>query len=90
MSIHTIRLREPAPAVLARMRHEAQRVGAVVTGDDAAGTITAKAPGGLEAEVAYAVAGETLTLTVVKKPPFVPDAMITAALASFFGADAVG
>ncbi len=90
MSVHTIHLREPAPTVIARMRTEAQRMGATVTGDDAAGTIAARAPGGMDAEVAYSVEGDLLLLTVVKKPPFVPDAMITAALASFFGADALG
>lgn len=85
MSTHTISLREPAPVVLARLRREATRYGASVTGDDTAGTITAKAPGGIEAEATYAVDGDSLVLTVTKKPPFVPDEMIAAALASFFG-----
>jgi hypothetical protein len=86
MSVHTIALKEPAPVVLARLRREAARYGATVTGDDDAGTIRAVAPGGIEAEATYVVAGDTLRLTVTKQPPFVPDAMIAAALASFFGA----
>ena len=85
MSTHTVRLKEPAPVVLARLRREASRYGATVTGDDASGTIRATAPGGVEAEATYAVEGDSLTLTITKKPPFVPDAMIAAALTSFFG-----
>jgi len=67
------------PAEMDKILDEVRKLGAIVDGDPAGGTLTGQTPLGAF-EGSYAHDGQQVTLTITKKPALVPDGFLESRL----------